>query len=170
MNRLSILILAMFLGACGGEEHDDIKQWMKDATKDLKGRVPPLPEVKPFPVVAYDAGNLISPFDASKIEPEKNVAGGGGGLKPDLNRRREPLEAYPLESLRMVGTMSNAKTMIAIVQADRSVYNVRTGNYLGQNFGVITHIDEAELTLKELVQDATGDWIERTSTLQLQEK
>lgn len=169
MKKLCIVTMAVLLAGCGGEEHEDIKSWMKEATRDLKGRVAPLPEMKPFPTIAYDSGNLVSPFDSKKIEPEKKAAS-GGGLKPDMNRRREPLEAYPLESLRMVGSISKGTTTVAIVQADRTVHHVRSGNYLGQNFGVITNITEADLTLKELVQDSSGDWVERTSSLQLQER
>ncbi len=142
---------------------------MKESTKDLKGRVPPLPEMKPFQTVAYDVGNLVSPFDPKKIEPDKKAVG-GGGVRPDFNRRREPLEAYPLESLKMVGSISQRTTTVAVILADKTVHHVRTGNYLGQNFGVITAISEGELSLKELIQDSNGDWEERTSSLQLQEQ
>lgn len=87
-----------------------------------------------------------------------------------MNRRREPLEAYPLESLQMVGSISKQGNTIAIIKADKTTYYVRTGNYMGQNFGVITTVTEGDVTVKELVQDSTGDWIERTSSLQLQER
>ena len=98
-------------------------------------------------------------------EPEGK---GGGGTQPDFDRPREPLEAYPLESLKYVGVMERKKQSYAIILVDGALYQVRTGNYLGQNFGVITKIDETEVVLKELAQDAAGDWIERTSSLQLQ--
>lgn len=169
MRAIAIALACMLLAACGDEEHADIKSWMKEASKDLKGHVPPLPEVKEFPAIAYDAGNLVSPFEAKKIEPDKKAAS-GGGIKPDLNRRREPLEAYPLESLQMVGSISKQGNTIAIIKADKTTYYVRTGNYMGQNFGVITTVTEGDVTVKELVQDSTGDWIERTSSLQLQER
>jgi type IV pilus assembly protein PilP len=87
-----------------------------------------------------------------------------------MNRRREPLESYPLETLRMVGTLFQGKRVHALVQADKTLHQVKVGNYLGQNFGVVTKISEAEVALKELIQDAGGDWVERASTLQLQEK
>lgn len=167
MRILAVTLLTCLLAGCGGGEHEDLKQWMKESTRDLKAKVPPLPEIKPFPVVAYEGTELTDPFNPRKIEPEKK---GGGGAGPDVNRRREPLEAYPLESLRMVGALHNAKGVNAVVQADRAYHQVRVGNYLGQNFGVVTRISESEVTLKELVQDSAGDWTERTSTLQLQEK
>jgi len=168
MKKLMMLITFLILSACGGEEHNDLKQWMKNATQDYKGGVTPLPQIKPFPLVAYEAGGAVEPFQPSKIEPERKL--GGGGLQPDLNRRKEPLESYPLESLKMVGTIKQGKLSLGLVQADKGVYQVKVGNYIGQNFGVITNITDADLTLKELVPDSLGDYTERTSTLQLQEK
>ncbi len=169
MKKLIAVLACVGLSACGSDEHQDLKQWMAESTKDFKGKVPPLPEIRPYPVVGYDAVGLVEPFQASKIEPERK-AGKGGGIQPDLNRRKEPLEAYPLESLKMVGTIVKGKSVNALIQADKNVYQVKVGNYMGQSFGVITGINEAELTLKELVPDSLGDYAERTSTLQLQEK
>lgn len=162
-------LLCLALSACGGEPHQDLRDWMQESTKDMKGKVPPLPQVKPFEVVAYEEGNTVSPFAPSRIEPERK-AGVGSGPRPDLNRRREPLEAYPLESLKMVGSLMQGPTKQAIIQADKSFFQVKTGNYMGQNFGVITSVSETEVALKELVEDSNGDWTERTSTLLLQEK
>jgi type IV pilus assembly protein PilP len=164
-----IIFAAIALVGCGTEKHADVKQWMDESSKDLKGKVPPLPEIKPFPVVDYDAGELVDPFNPRKIEPERKQKS-VGGAQPDMNRRREPLESYPLETLRMVGTLIQGKRTHALVQADKTLHQVRVGNYLGQNFGVVTGISETEVALKELIQDASGDWVERASTLQLQEK
>jgi type IV pilus assembly protein PilP len=172
MRRLLPVIVPFLLVACGSEEHTDIKQWMTDATKDVRGRVPPLPEVKPFPVVSYDAGDLIDPFRPAKVEPEKKAA--GGGIKPDFDRRKEELERYPLEALKFVGLIRNDKTLFAVVIADRRVYRVKVGNYMGENFGRITAIeaspgmDEGQVIIKEQIQDPAGDWVERTSVLELQ--
>ena len=168
MKRAAIFLACLGLAACGGEDHQDLRQWMKEATQDFKGRIPPLPEIKSFPMVAYEAGDQVDPYNASKIEPERKA--GGGGIKPDLDRRKEPLEAYPLESLKMVGTLMMGKMVHALVQADKNLHQVKIGNYVGQNFGIITDIHETEVTLKELVPDSLGDYTERTSTLQLQEK
>lgn len=168
MRRAAMLLACLVLAACGGEDHQDLRQWMKESTKDFKGKIPPLPEIKSFPTVAYEAGELVEPFNASKIEPERKA--GGGGIKPDLDRRKEPLEAYPLESLKMVGTLTKGKMVHALVQADKNLHQVKIGNYMGQNFGIITDINETEVQLKELVPDSLGDYTERTSTLQLQEK
>ena len=167
MNILAVFA-ALSLTACGGDSHQDLKLWMNAATRDLKGRVPPLPEIKPFPIVSYDADERLDPFKPVGIDPEKKAA--GGGIKPDFNRRKEPLESYPLESLKMVGLLQQAKMKHAIIRAGAVVYQVKIGNYVGQNFGIITSISESEVQIRELVQDSTGDWVERTSTLQLQEQ
>lgn len=168
MRRAAIFLACLGLTACGGEEHQDLRQWMKESTKDFKGKIPPLPAIKSFPVVAYEPGDLLDPYNAAKIEPERKA--GGGALKPDLDRRKEPLEAYPLESLKMVGALIKGKMVHALIQADKNLHQVKIGNYLGQNFGIITDITETEVKLKELVPDSLGDYMERTSTLQLQEK
>jgi len=172
MRVIGILMLCLGLAACGGEEHQDLQDWMREASKDLKGGIPPLPEIKPSAAVAYEAETLIDPFKAAKVDPQKKVGTGSGtgGLRPDFDRRKEPLEAFPLESLKMVGTLSKGKMTHAIIQAEKALHQVKPGNYLGQNFGIITEVNESEVVLKELVEDGTGEWAEKVSTLQLQEK
>ncbi|MDR0576616.1 MAG: pilus assembly protein PilP [Candidatus Accumulibacter sp.] len=166
---LLIPVCCALLTACTTDgDYEDLRQWMSEASRNLKGKVPSLPEVKPYEPVAYDVENLVDPFKSTRVIPEK-AKGGGGAAQPDFDRPREPLEAYPLESLKYVGVMTRQKeASYAIISVDGSLYQVKAGNYLGQNFGVITKIDESEVVLKELVQDAAGDWIERASSLLLQ--
>lgn len=165
MKRLLILAAAMTLAACSADQ-EDIQGWMAEQEKGMKGTVKPLPEVQPFPVVEYVAGDA-APFAPARIEPEAKP---GVGRGPDLDRLREPLEAYPLESLALVGVMQQGRREHALVKADKSLYQVRVGNYVGQNFGLVTDIAESEVTVKELVEDLNGDWVERTSKLLLQER
>ena len=167
MKKSIVVLLSMLLLACSNTEHEDLRQWMSETSKGIKGKIPELPQVKPYEAVPYDVGNLLDPFKPGKIGPDQKK-GGGGGLQPDLDRPREPLEAYPLESLKYVGVMTRKGTSFAIVLVDGALYQVRAGNYIGQNFGVITQISESELKLKELVQDPAGDWTERESVLMLQ--
>lgn len=168
MKRLILLMAVPMLAACATEEHEDIKVWMREATKDLKAQIAPLPEITTFKVSAYEAADAVDPFQPARIEPEKK-GGAAGGLLPDFNRRKEPLEMYPLESLKMVGVLEQKQLNFGLVLADATVHRVKIGNYLGQNFGIITDIDENEIKLKELVQDPSGEWVERSSTLQLQQ-
>jgi len=121
-------------------------------------------------------GEQNADLDAWMKDQGKNVKGkldptkSGSKLAPDFNRRKEPLEAFPLESLSMVGTLAKNKSVYALVRTpEKEVYQVRAGNYLGQNYGVITEVADGELKLKELIQDGAGDWTERSSTLQLQQ-
>ena len=171
MRNLAIVAAAVFvLAACGGDEHQDLKEELKNMTKDLRGNIPPLPVVKPYEPVPYTAFDLPDPFGPAKIELATGAAKSKGGANaPNTSRPKEALEAYPLESLRMVGTLSQKGVNYALVRADSSVYRVKVGNYLGQNFGIITEITDNQINLKELVQDASGDWTERKVALQLTE-
>ena len=166
-----VVVVLTCLGVlgCSGEEHSDLRQFVKDSDKLPHGRIPPLPEVKPYEPFTYSAFDLLDPFKPRKIEPPKGA--GGGSLAPDLNRRREPLEAYPLESLRMVGTLAQNKQMFALVRApDNTLFRVRPGNYVGQNFGRIIGIAESSVKLKEIVQDSGGNWEEKDQALLLQDE
>ena len=163
---LPVVMAALWLSACGGESHQDLRAWMAEQGKGARGKLDPLPQIKPYEPFAYNAFDLPDPFKPRKIEPTK----GASKLAPDLTRRKEPLEAFPLESLTMVGTLEKNKAVYALVRTpERDVYQIRAGNYVGQNYGVVTGIVENEVKLRELVQDGAGDWTERSSTLQLQQ-
>ena len=167
---LTIVVSGLALAGCGGEQHSDLRQFVKDSDNLPRGRIPPLPEVQPYEAFAYNAFDLTDPFRPRQITPPKpeNVA---GSIKaPDQNRKKEPLEAYPLENLKMVGTLQQKKDIYALVRTpDNRLFRVRPGNYLGQNFGRITDISESTIKLKELVQDSGGEWKEEERSLLLQE-
>ena len=162
---------ALLIAGCGGEEHSDLKQELAQATKDFRGRVDPLPQVKPYEPVPYTAEGQIDPFRPERIEVAQAGRSSASASKIAEHKKRlkEPLEAFPLESIQMLGTITQEKEVFALVKAGPNLYRVRKGNYMGQNFGVITAIDEAQISLKELVQDSGGEWVERSSSLQLVE-
>jgi type IV pilus assembly protein PilP len=157
------------LVSCGGEEQSELKQELAGLTKDLRGRVEPLPKVKTYEPVPYKGESMVDPFVPGRIVVTQAAAGGGGGVQPDINRPKEPLEAFPLEAIQMVGTLSQNKEMFALVKAGANLFRVKKGNYMGLNFGVITGIEESQISLKEVVQDSGGDWVERSTSLQMQE-
>lgn len=170
IKKISIALLCMTLFACADNEHEDLQQWMRDQAKNARGNVAPLPQVMPYEPVAFDVGKQsLDPFNparAGNLKPK-----GESKDDPNLNpRQREPLEAYELESLKYVGIITKNKNSFAIILADGALYQVKPGQYMGQNFGVITQITEAEVALKELVQDSNGDWVERIGSLLLQEQ
>lgn len=168
MKLLLVPVALVVLGGCSSEI-DDLKKFVRDSEKGLPRRIEPLPAVKPFEPFTYEGFDLPDPFKPRKLAPPKE-GGAGGTLAPDLNRRKEPLEAFPLEQLKMVGTLTQNKETYALVRADKTLYRVKKGNYMGQNFGLITDVTETEIKLKEIVQDSAGDWAERQSVLPLLEE
>jgi type IV pilus assembly protein PilP len=159
------MCLPLFLSGCG-EGFSDLRTFVKDSEKSVTRKIEALPQVKPFAPFAYEGFDLPDPFKPRKLAIKQESAGANA---PDSNRRKEPLEAFPLEQLKMVGTLNQSGTMFALVQAEKILYRVKKGNYLGQNFGLIVDITDSEIKLKEIVQDNAGDWAERESVLPLLE-
>ncbi|MCA3000050.1 MAG: pilus assembly protein PilP [Rhodocyclaceae bacterium] len=162
--QVAVAVL-LILGGCG-EGFSDLRSFVKESEKSVSRKIEALPQVKPFAPFAYEGFDLPDPFKPRKLAIKQENAGANA---PDLNRRKEPLEAFPLEQLRMVGTLYQSGTMFALVRAERTLYRVKKGNYLGQNFGLIVDITDSEIKLKEIVQDTAGDWAERESVLPLLE-
>jgi type IV pilus assembly protein PilP len=175
MKRAVILAFGCALGlaGCSGEEHSDLRRELAEATKDFRGQVPALPQVKPYEPTPYTSESQVDPFRSDRIEVAQAAVKTGGDKQSLIaaheKRVKEPLEAFPLESIQMLGTITQDKETFALVKAGPNLYRVKKGNYMGQNFGVITSIDEGGIKLKELVQDGTGEWVERASALQLVE-
>jgi len=166
MKRLASILIVFALTGCGGGSMGDLQTFVAETGKDMQGKIEPLPEVKAYEPFTYDAFDLPDPFKPRKL----STSGGGGGIQPDLNRPKEPLEAFSLETLTMVGMLSRQGVTHAVIRTpDKAIYHVKKGNYVGQNFGLVTQITDSEVTLREIVQDSAGDWSERTSTLILQE-
>lgn len=162
----SILLLSLSLVACGNDEGDDLDSFIKNSAKEMHPKIKPLPEVKPYLALLYNAdGTLSDPFRARKASNKASV------LQPNMSRPKEPMESYPLESIKYVGQLSKNKlTYALLLTPDNGIQQVKLGNYIGQNFGMVTKITDSEIELKEIVQDElSGDWIERVSTLALQE-
>lgn len=172
MNRaIYVMLCAGLLAACDNAEQKGLQQELAAMTKDAKGKVDPLPQIKPYAPTAYGAADLVDPFSLQKIRATaKNGAGGGDKLyEAQKERPKEPLESYALETLKMVGTLQQKGQVFGLVKADQALYRVRVGNYMGQNFGVVTKVVDDGIMLKELIQDGAGDWSERVTTISLQE-
>ncbi len=166
-------LLTLALVGCGGGNEGELRTWMDDTRKTMRPTTQPVPEPKQFTPFSYEAKALIDPFDPQKMilaaARQAQSRSSTSSIRPDLDRRREMLEGYPLDQLKMVGTLRQAGNQVALIDAAGQTFMVRRGNYVGQNFGLVTSISETEVDLKEIVQDAAGEWIERPTKLELQE-
>ncbi len=162
---------ALLLSACGSEQ-EELSQWMEQQKREVKPSVEPLSPPKKFVPESYAMLSSVEPFSVQKLTValRQEVKQPNSLLAAEMNRRKEPLEAYPLDSMSMVGSVVRGGRSYALLRVDNLLYQVKTGDYLGQNYGKITKISENDVSLREIVQDASGEWIERTSALQLQEK
>jgi type IV pilus assembly protein PilP len=177
MKKLWLAVAAAgVLSACGQSDNEEVQRWMAEQRASTRPQVTPIPEPKKFAPQAYTQEASVEPFSNQKLTQalrrDSQQAGTASAalLAPELARRKEPLESYPLDSMAMVGSLQKRGEPVALIKVDNLLYQVKSGNYLGQNYGRVTKIGETELVLRELVQDAAGEWIERNATLQLQEK
>ena len=168
----SAAVLAAALLAGCSAENEELRVWMERERREVKPKVPPLQAPKKFDPEPYTTALAVDPFSLQKLTValKQEARGPNSLLSTELNRRREPLEAYPLDSMSMVGSVSKQGQPYALLRVDNLLYQVKVGDYLGQNYGRITQIDETQIALREIVQDAAGEWIERPGVLQLQEK
>ncbi len=165
---LTICIVAAFaLGACGGDM-DDLDQYINSVKAKPGGRIDPLPEITPYEVFTYlaDAEGLRSPFVPDSPQAAAGIA--AGGTRPDPERSREFLEQFPLDTLRMVGTLKLGETQFGLVQtSDGLIHRVVPGNYMGQNDGRIVVVSESEIELVEIISDGIGGYLEREAAVGL---
>ena len=168
----AVLLAATFvLAACGGDQ-DELQQWMEQQKREVRPSVEPLSAPKKFVPQPYTAAGAVEPFSTQKLTValKQEARQPNSLLAAEINRRKEPLEAYPIDSMTMVGSVTRNGKPYALLKVDNLLYQVKPGDYLGQNYGKITKISETNVAYREIVQDAAGEWIERNSALQLQEK
>lgn len=167
-------LLVLLLSGCWGEEYGDLRQWIATQKSVTKPRIQPLKEPTVFAPQAYMGSNGMDPFNMLKLtqvlsrESAQNTSN-MALLLAEQNRRKDELESYPLDSISMVGSMAKNGVDTALLRVNQLIYQVKPGSYIGQNYGRILQIGEHSIKLREVVQDATGDWVERMTTLDLQE-
>ena len=176
--RPALAVIALLLAACSRPQ-EDIQVWMEDQSRHMVGKVQPLPEIKAAEQVTYVGYDYPDPFRPAATAIDLDMP--ASEFRPDLTRRREPLEAFALETLAYVGTLEMGSEKIALImfqapatgnaaaQSDGTLYQIRKGNYMGQDFGLVADISDTELTLKELVEDLNGEWGERVTTMELKD-
>jgi type IV pilus assembly protein PilP len=168
------LLTIFLLAGCMSSDEDDLRQWMMNERAQAKPRVTPITEPKKFEPQPYTVGAELDPFNNLKLTQalKRDSAQSGANaalIAPEQIRRKEPLEGYPLDAMAMVGSLTKAGKPTALLRVDNLLYQVHLGNYLGQNYGRVVKITESAIQLREIVQDATGDWTERMTSLDLQE-
>jgi type IV pilus assembly protein PilP len=178
MRILSWLLLSLgaaLIAGCGVSSEDELRAWMQEERNQMRPRVPPIAEPKPFVPQDYAGETATDPFSIDKLtaalkrDSTQASSTSNALVAPELARRKEALEAFPLDTMAMVGSLIQEGQPAALIRVDKLLYQVRLGSYLGLNYGRVTRITETEVTLREIVQDAVGEWIERPATLQLQE-
>ena len=175
MQASMLMLCALSMWGCGSSGEDELRQWMVNERAQAKPRITPISEPKQFLPQPYVAEEGMEPFNVLKLtqalrRESAQVASNAALIAPEMARRKEPLEAFPLDAMAMVGSMNKNGKPTALLTVDKLLYQVQLGNYLGQNYGRITAITETSIQLREIVQDPTGDWIERTTSLELQEE
>jgi type IV pilus assembly protein PilP len=165
--RLALIVIAgLGLSACM-HDMNDLEQYVNQVKARKTRHIEPLPQMKPYEAFTYLPGNRRDPFVPTA--PTRESAS-SSNLRPDMNRNKEPLEEFPLDSLQMQGTLVFSGKTYAMVKApDGVVHRVAVGDHLGQNFGTINKIEPSEIDLTEIVPDGFGGWIERPATLALAE-
>lgn len=172
-SRIAFLSLVCVLATGCGARHEDLRAWMDEVRSTERIAIDPLPVLKPYEQFVYQRDDLRDPFlDTLEAQREASpVDAGDTGIRPDLNRRKEALEAYPLDALRMVGTLGRENTIWALIQApDQTISRVGPGNYLGENYGRVLQVEGGAVKLVELVPNGTGGWMERQASIPIMEQ
>lgn len=168
-----LLIVAGLMAACSLSPEDELHDWMTQQRNTVKPTIKPVAAPTKFIPQEFTSASEVSPFSTEKLVNvlmnQMAMAANSGLLAGERNRRKEPLEVMPLDTMSMVGVLDKKGQKVALVRAENMLYQVKVGNYLGQNFGRITRITESEVTVREIVQDAAGEWVERPASLQLLE-
>lgn len=167
---IALAAFGIMLSGCGSNEFADLQRFMDETRARPAGQIEPLPRFEPYEAFTYSASSLRSPFQPPiKIDLSQRQKG-SQDIKPDENRVKQFLEGFNIESFEMVGTLSNAAGMQALIQGAGSVHRVHVGDYLGRNHGRVTGIEENRVDVVEIVPDGEGGWLERPRTLSLAER
>lgn len=161
-----LVALCLVLAGCSNDKFEDLRQYVQQVRSTQKSHIAPLPQFKPFETYTYTAEDKKDPFQPWQTEAADAAHGGANGIMPNFNRRKESLEAFPLDSLHMVGTLDFNHQRWAVVKApDGIVYRVKSGNYMGKNNGKVTKVEEGKILLREIIPNGLGGWEQRPAFL-----
>lgn len=176
MMRMAVAFLcgALALSGCADAPEEDLQSWMLQLRNAQPPAVKPVEPPKRFDPQPYAAQGAVDPFVVQRLlgasRGEAVTATGSAQLfEREQSRRKDQLESYPLDALSMVGSLRKGGKQVALMKVDKLIYQVQAGEHMGQNFGKVIKVTDTEVVLREIVQDAAGEWIERQTSMQLQE-
>ncbi|GMR07324.1 MAG: pilus assembly protein PilP [Gammaproteobacteria bacterium] len=170
---ISFAMLSVLLAGCGTGDMSDLTAYVDEVKSRKSGAIDPLPEIKPYETYTYQSSESRDPFEQTFIIEEHpgNEPAEGNGIRPNLDRRKEALEQFPLDSLRMVGILTQKDLTWAIIEAqDGSIHRLQEGNYLGQSHGRLISISEEKIEITEIVPNGRGGWEERPASIAMSEE
>ena len=166
----TLSLISIFLAGCSQAPDNDLRAWMKEIRQQSHPVPLELPARPAVEVFNYQAAGRLDPFDITKISASLSAELNTNGLQPDMRRAREPLESFPLDSLRLVGNLRRQGQVVALVEADKAIHQVHLGSHLGPDMGKVIAISEGAIEIEEMVQDVGNTWAKRRARLVLQEK
>jgi type IV pilus assembly protein PilP len=171
LRTLFSFLLVTGLAGCASQDMTDLRAFVEDVKQRPPGRIEPLPEIKEIETHTYSSAELRNPFAPEQSQETQSNVAQSNGLMPDFNRRKEELEGFPLDSLRMVGTLEQDEFNWGLIKTkDGTIHRVKTGNYMGTNYGKIDRVSEEKIELTEIIPDGQGGYIERQATVALGEE
>jgi type IV pilus assembly protein PilP len=170
-----VFAIVFLLNGCFSSKDSELQQWMVEQKGNTPTKVVPITAPKKFVPQAYTQQAAMEPFNNQKLlqalrKDSSQSAANLALISPELARTKEALESFPLDTVSMVGTLNKKNSPVALLKVDKLLYQAKVGNYVGQNYGRITKISDMEVVLREIAQDASGEWVERKVNLQLQAK
>jgi type IV pilus assembly protein PilP len=168
IRRILPLLMTGLIAGCSNPNMNDLRGFIEEVKQRPPGRIEPLPEIKEVETHSYGSTDLRNPFAPEKVQETQTSVAQSNGLSPDFNRRKEELEQFPLDSLRMVGTLDKEESIWALIKTtDGTIHTVKPGNYIGINYGKIDRVSEEKIELTEIIKDGQGGYIERQATMAL---
>lgn len=167
LHMIAASVVALILSGCETDQKD-LKAELRQLSGNLPQKIEPLPVVKPYLPFPYEDNALRDPFNPALAVSAAPTAG-KNGLQPDMHRTQDVLETFTLDSIKMVGTLSQNGVITALVKADGNLFKITTGRYMGQNYGRVANVTKSAIDIKELVQDDANNWNERITILKLQD-
>ena len=170
-----LIVMPLLMVGCFGNSEDELYDWLKAERKKATPAISKSPEPISFVPQPYEQATGVEPFNTQKLlsilrQETVQSAASSKLFNAENSRRKEPLESFPLDALSMVGTLFKNGQQVALIKSGDKLFQVKTGNHLGMNFGLIQKITESEITIREVVQEGSGEWVEKKAMLQLQEK